>query len=99
VVIAQRIAGRDVAHPRGSRWLWIQDTLFGSTMLQIFQLLSVIKFPSAHSHRGHQFAVCARCTGLYAGFTVTTLIYRLFLLKADRRRREQMVFIPRAAGN
>ncbi|HXM34857.1 MAG TPA: DUF2085 domain-containing protein [Pyrinomonadaceae bacterium] len=24
---------------------------------------------------GHQFAVCARCTGLYAGFTVATLCY------------------------
>jgi uncharacterized membrane protein len=26
---------------------------------------------------GHQFAVCARCTGLYAGFTVATLAYPL----------------------
>jgi len=26
---------------------------------------------------GHQFAVCARCTGLYAGFTVATLCYPL----------------------
>lgn len=26
---------------------------------------------------GHQFAVCARCTGLYAGFTVATVIYPL----------------------
>ena len=24
---------------------------------------------------GHQFAVCARCTGLYAGFTVATVLY------------------------
>jgi uncharacterized membrane protein len=24
---------------------------------------------------GHKFAVCARCTGLYAGFTVATLCY------------------------
>jgi uncharacterized membrane protein len=24
---------------------------------------------------GHQFAVCARCTGLYAGFTLATLCY------------------------
>jgi uncharacterized membrane protein len=27
---------------------------------------------------GHQFAVCARCTGLYAGFTVATIAYPLF---------------------
>ncbi len=26
---------------------------------------------------GHQFAVCARCAGLYAGFTVATLFYPL----------------------
>ena len=26
---------------------------------------------------GHQFAVCARCTGLYAGFTVATVAYPL----------------------
>lgn len=26
---------------------------------------------------GHQFAVCARCTGLYAGFTVATILYPL----------------------
>ena len=26
---------------------------------------------------GHQFAVCARCTGVYAGFTVATLCYPL----------------------
>ena len=25
----------------------------------------------------HQFAVCARCTGLYAGFTLATLVYPL----------------------
>jgi uncharacterized membrane protein len=27
---------------------------------------------------GHQFAVCARCTGLYAGFAIATLCYPLF---------------------
>jgi uncharacterized membrane protein len=26
---------------------------------------------------GHQFAVCARCTGLYAGFAVATIFYPL----------------------
>jgi len=32
---------------------------------------------------GHQYAVCARCTGLYAGFTVATLCYPL--LRSLRR--------------
>jgi uncharacterized membrane protein len=26
---------------------------------------------------GHQFAVCSRCTGLYAGFTAATIVYPL----------------------
>jgi uncharacterized membrane protein len=26
---------------------------------------------------GHQFAVCSRCTGIYAGFSVATLLYPL----------------------
>lgn len=26
---------------------------------------------------GHQFAVCARCTGVYAGFTLATIVYPL----------------------
>jgi uncharacterized membrane protein len=26
---------------------------------------------------GHQFAVCARCTGIYTGFTVATVLYPL----------------------
>lgn len=34
---------------------------------------------------GHQFAVCARCTGIYAGFAVATLGYPLLrsLRRAD----------------
>ncbi|MGH9928899.1 MAG: DUF2085 domain-containing protein [Pyrinomonadaceae bacterium] len=32
---------------------------------------------------GHQFAVCSRCTGLYAGFTVATVLYPL--LRSLRR--------------
>src|SRR5260370_42382067 len=38
---------------------------------------------------GHQFAVCSRCTGLYAGFAVATLIYPLAhsLIRTDTPRR------------
>ncbi len=32
---------------------------------------------------GHQFAVCARCTGIYAGFMTATLVYPL--LRSLRR--------------
>lgn len=39
---------------------------------------------------GHQFAVCARCTGLYAGFTVATLCYPLLrpLRRTDTPQRK-----------
>lgn len=38
---------------------------------------------------GHQFAVCSRCTGLYSGFAVATLLYPLVrsLKSADAPRR------------
>lgn len=38
---------------------------------------------------GHQFAVCARCTGLYGGFAVATLAYPLMrsLRRTDPPRR------------
>jgi uncharacterized membrane protein len=38
---------------------------------------------------GHQFAVCARCTGLYAGFAGATLCYPLFrsLRRTDTPKR------------
>ena len=49
---------------------------------------------------GHQFAVCARCTGLYAGFTVATLAYPLMrsLRGTDtpRRRWLFMAAVPLA---
>lgn len=46
---------------------------------------------------GHQFAVCARCTGLYAGFTTATLSYPLCrsLRRTDAPRR-QWLFIAAA---
>ncbi len=39
---------------------------------------------------GHQFAVCARCTGLYAGFAATTLCYPLIrsLRRTDTPQRK-----------
>ena len=42
---------------------------------------------------GHQFAVCARCTGLYAGFTLATLCYPLLrsLRSADTPPRKWLI--------
>jgi uncharacterized membrane protein len=39
---------------------------------------------------GHQFAVCARCTGLYGGFTFATLCYPILrsLRRADTPHRK-----------
>jgi uncharacterized membrane protein len=46
----------------------------------IYQTFSFVchQIPERSFHiAGHQFAVCSRCTGLYAGFAVATLIYPL----------------------
>ena len=46
---------------------------------------------------GHQFAVCARCTGLYAGFTAATLCYPLFRsLRRTYAPRRKWLFIAAA---
>ena len=42
--------------------------------------LAVMDIPNAERSffiAGHQFAVCARCTGIYAGFTLATIVYPL----------------------
>jgi uncharacterized membrane protein len=42
---------------------------------------------------GHQFAVCSRCTGLYAGFAVAALVYPLTrsLTRTDTPRRRWLI--------
>jgi uncharacterized membrane protein len=45
---------------------------------------------------GHQFAVCSRCTGLYSGFAVATLVYPLArsLKRTDTPRRIWLFLAP-----
>ena len=46
---------------------------------------------------GHQFAVCARCTGLYAGFTTATLAYPLCRsMRATTSPRRRWLFLATA---
>jgi uncharacterized membrane protein len=46
---------------------------------------------------GHQFAVCARCTGLYAGFAVAVLLYPLARsLRRIETPRRQWLFLAAA---
>ncbi len=45
----------------------------------------------------HQFAVCARCTGLYAGFTVAVLLYPLVRsLRQTEAPRRRWLFLSAA---
>lgn len=45
----------------------------------------------------HQFAVCARCTGLYAGFATATLLYPLFRsLRQTEAPKRKWLFIAAA---
>lgn len=63
-------------------------TNFSSTIYKAFSYLCH-QIPERSFHiAGHQFAVCSRCTGLYAGFALATLSYPLFrsLHKTDTPR-------------
>ena len=45
---------------------------------------------------GHQFAVCSRCTGLYAGFAIAVLVYPLArsLTRTDTPSRLWLILAP-----
>jgi uncharacterized membrane protein len=50
---------------------------FATTLYQTFSFVCH-QIPERSFHlEGHQFGVCSRCTGLYAGFAFATLIYPL----------------------
>src|SRR5712671_6950370 len=49
----------------------------GSTIYKVFSFVCH-QIPERSFHlAGHQFGVCSRCTGLYAGFAVAALVYPL----------------------
>lgn len=51
---------------------------FSSAIYKTFSFLCH-QIPARSFHlAGHQYAVCSRCTGLYAGFALATLTYPLF---------------------
>jgi len=50
---------------------------FASTIYQVFSFVCH-QIPERSFHLGgYQYAVCSRCTGLYSGFAVATLVYPL----------------------
>lgn len=50
---------------------------FAATIYQAFSYVCH-QIPERSFHlAGHQFAVCSRCTGLYAGFAIASLVYPL----------------------
>ena len=70
--------------------LFLVATIIGAPLLQssghaalaftIYNAFSYVchQIPERSFHlAGHQFAVCSRCTGLYSGFAVATLVYPL----------------------
>ncbi|OLD27300.1 MAG: hypothetical protein AUJ04_04470 [Acidobacteria bacterium 13_1_40CM_3_55_6] len=64
-------------------------TGFSSTIYTAFSFICH-QIPERSFHvAGHQFAVCSRCTGLYAGFALAALIYPLArsLKRSDTPRR------------
>ena len=67
--------------------------VFASRIYKVFSFVCH-QIPERSFHlAGHQFAVCSRCTGLYAGFAVATLIYPLAhsLTRTDAPRRRWLI--------
>jgi uncharacterized membrane protein len=72
--IALTILGLVVAAPVAQAHGYSQ---FASAVYRVFSF-ACHQIPERSFHlEGHQFGVCARCTGLYAGFAVAALIYPL----------------------
>ena len=69
------------------------DASFAATIYKIFSYVCH-QIPERSFHlAGHQFAVCSRCTGLYVGFAVATLVYPLArsLTRTDTPRRRWLI--------
>ena len=66
---------------------------FASPIYKVFSYVCH-QIPERSFHlAGHQFAVCSRCTGLYVGFAVATLVYPLAgsLIRIDTPRRRWLI--------
>ena len=66
---------------------------FASPIYKVFSYVCH-QIPERSFHlAGHQFAVCSRCTGLYMGFAVATLVYPLTrsLIRTDTPRRRWLI--------
>lgn len=59
----------------------LQSSGHATVAFKIYGVFSYLchQIPERSFHvAGHQFAVCSRCTGLYAGFTIAILTFPLF---------------------
>ncbi len=68
-------------------------TQFAATIYKTFSYVCH-QIPGRSFHlEGHQFGVCSRCTGLYAGFAVAALIYPLArsLRRTDTPQRRWLI--------
>ena len=86
LAIVAMIVGAPLAQANG-------HPAFASTIYKVFSFVCH-QIPERSFHlAGHQFAVCSRCTGLYPGFAVTTLIYPLAhsLTRTDAPRRRWLI--------
>jgi uncharacterized membrane protein len=66
---------------------------FASAIYKVFSFVCH-QIPDRSFHlAGHQFGVCSRCTGLYAGFAVAALVYPLTrsLTRTDTPRRRWLI--------
>jgi len=83
LVIMAAIVGAPVAEARGHH-------VFGLSIYAAFSHLCHQIPERSFFVADHQFAVCARCTGLYAGFTVAVLFYPLMrsLRRTDTPQRK-----------
>ena len=70
LIVIAVIVGAPLAQAEGHRWFAL--TIYGAFAHVCHQIPERSFFIA-----GHQFAVCARCTGLYAGFTVAAICYPL----------------------
>ena len=84
------IVGAPIAHSSGHGSI-------GGILYQAFSYVCHQQPERSFFIAGLPFAVCARCTGLYAGFALTTLVYPLFTsLRETNTPERKWLFIAAA---